>query len=264
MCDYVLCNIRNSKRNITQYTCVWCNRNFHKQCLFKDRLNPNVLFEHNNNIQCSFCDPKLPLQVYETNSNDIITINSYGTYVDEDLETKKYKSETNFVYPIGYTCTRRLPSYKNQYSHVDVKCEIHTVDEKYLEGTGPGNKDVYLFRVIYQDDQDNPIEVLGSLRYLAAKINEKYTSKKITVNGLKFFGLDIDYVQYLISTHVPDADEFGYSRDMLLQKICDDGKLDKCTIDLVNKYTDENTYIYGVNRQLTTVSLDPQKQLFNI
>ena len=59
-----------------------------------------------------------------------------------------------------------------------VTCEVLCVDECIFENDTIGTRDVYLFRVVYEDDPKNPITVLHSLRYLALKVNEKYSSRK--------------------------------------------------------------------------------------
>ena len=38
MCDYTFCGVENGE--LPNMSCVWCNRNFHKQCLMQNRFKP--------------------------------------------------------------------------------------------------------------------------------------------------------------------------------------------------------------------------------
>lgn len=257
-CDFALCKITNIKQ---PFTCVWCNRHFHKQCLLQYRCNPNVLFVKTHNIQCNFCNPKRPFQT-ENDRDNGITIYRYGINANKSLEMSKSKYERQYIYPIGFCSTRRFPSYKTPGQMTTIKLEIACVDECFFEMNVTGKKDVYLFRVTFQDDLENSINVLRSLRLVTSKINEKYTSKKINSSAIKLFGLDNIYIQYLISIHVPGAQEISItSSETKLQEIYDKDQIDKCIS--FNETTDE--FLYSVNTGVWARNkrcFDPQKQLF--
>jgi hypothetical protein len=144
-----------------------------------------------------------------------------------------------------------------------VKCEILCVDEYIEQEDITGDKDVYLFKVTYDDDKSNPICVLNSLRNLAAKINDKYTSRKLQ-SGIKLFGLNQDYIQYLIHIHVPNAQDISsVNPEVLLQRMYDNGQIDRCVNRGFKRSGEMNPFLYCVN-ETQNVSFDPQKQLFYI
>ena len=261
MCDYTLCKVTSGES--PNMSCVWCNRIFHKQCLLQNRFNPEILFEPTYSIQCNFCNPSIPFQMFEYPSDDIITVINYGEYIDSNLEINKANSERDYIYPIGFKSSRMFPSYKTNRM-TKVTCEILCVDECVFENDTMGTKDVYLFKVIYEDDPDNPVTVLNSLRYLALKINERYSSRKIG-SGVKMFGLNQEYIQYLILLHVPNAQDISTTcTDKLIQTISDNNQLDRCVNyeNTLKSSKEIKPFLYTVNKIPNIVSFDPQKQLF--
>lgn len=258
-CDYTFCCVTHTDPYLN---CIWCNRHFHKQCLLSVRYDPDILFEKNSNIQCTFCNPNIPFRL----AKDNITIHRYGKYVISSFELTKPPSERKFIYPIGFCSSRCFPSYKKSNENTVIYCEILCVDEKYLEDNSTGEKDDYLFKVTFQDDPDNPIEVIHSLRLLATKINERFNCKKMNTSATKLFGLDNIYVQYLISVHVPNAQEISLnSSETLLQQMYDNDNIDKCIFTTCKDVRPEK-FLYSVNNKMllrNKKSFDPQKHMFN-
>ena len=205
--------------------------------------------------------------MYESGPDDLITIHDYGDYIDHELEKRKTKSEENYIYPIGFKSTRPFPSYKYPNSMTLISCEIDIADEMVLQDDeNYGQKDVYVFRVTFKDDQENPIEVINSLRGIAAKVNEKYKSKK-TSSGLKLFGLHSDYVQYLIRLHIPDAcDVSNVDSHLLWTNMNEQSMIDKYVDNPLKRSINgggvQNGFLYSINKQHAYTKFDPQKQQF--
>ena len=185
----------------------------------------DVLYNSGHMFECNLCTPNVPVNIYDKFGE--LRLCSYGDYVASTLERSKYKSEQSTIYPIGFTSQRRFPSYKFPHTTTTITCEISCVDENYLDlptTQQHGNKDVFLFTVTFEDDKDHPIQVLNSMRYISAKIREKYNGPKSIPSARKIFGICLAYVQYLIVLHVPQADDVcPMTSDELLQLIdCDD------------------------------------------
>lgn len=205
--------------------CIWCNREFKKSSLFYSFFSSNpppsdILFH--DSFECDFCNPKLPITwTNPNNDNDIITIINVGSHIDLDImqltkpqTTKPISHE--YLYPVDYCISRRCRSYLYK-SYTNVKCEILLVDENYFQKPySPGTKDVLLFRAVYEDDPNNPLEVIENLYHMAPLLKQRYRTQSPATHYL--FGLDCLYIQYLIKIRVENAERFGPpNEDILIQ-----------------------------------------------
>ena len=235
-------------------------------------------FEQSQSIECDVCNPVLPLKLTDSNKTQF-TVHTFGSYVSEQLEHTKCNIDGEMIYPIEYCSTRQVRSYIGDYS-TTATCEILIVDENYLTPTdGPGTKDVFLFKVTYKDDEDNPLYVLNSPRFIGSALRERYTNsdndecakfgKNHAYVGKTLFGLDHLYVQYLIHIHVQGAlDVSSACMDNMVSKLYEmniigvaDTKQSTTTPATTTKY------LYAVNNTMhDTVqhaAFDPQRHLFN-
>ena len=244
-------------------TCIWCNRKFHKQCLLKNDYDPQILFEKTSNIECTFCNPQFPIKVknnIQTIGSKILTIERYGHYISPFLEYSKIQSDKKYLFPIGYRSSRMFPSYKTDQK-TRIRCEIYCVDEKCLENES-GEKDVFLFKVTFEDDPDNPIQVLNSPRYISTKIKERYSKHIMLPSSRTIFGLDDLYVQYLLHIHVKGAQEactIDYNN--ILTEIANANKIDK-VVKYQRRKKRVPSFLFSVNKE-PGFNFDPQKELFN-
>lgn len=275
-CDYTHCNTATINPTLT---CIWCNRNFHPQCSLNTQHTPHT--PHTSNyIECLFCKPSLPLQLNFTHyrQQHIVTIHNYGHHVNPDLELTKCTSERKYTYPIGYRCSRTFPSYKTPGSHTNITCEIQEIDENYLDiNKQCGNKDIFLFNILFQDDPHNPIQILNSLRTLATTIRNRFTTHKHIPSGHSIFALNNLYTQYLISLHVPRASNTSiYSPEDIFEQLSDNNMVDKYIDNQHdNQHNNQHniqSFIFNTTKHTSTDEIttsnhhnifDPQKELFN-
>lgn len=278
-CDYINCNnLGTDKRS-----CMWCNRKFHNKCLSISMS----MFNRHNNIECSFCSPGSlgsPVVI------DGLQLCTYGDYIMPNMELLKSPSERIYIYPIGYTCKRIFPSYMKPNSFTTVLCEILCVDENYFDlQKGCGKKDAYLFRLSFEDDLANPVEVLKSPKFLGRQIRERFSNSQEFPRGHLIFGLDNKYIQYLILLHVPLAAEVSINCvENLLAEMADSGIIDKYTLStpaispIPAKYNPRQSFIFNIHKRIHAKKqqsnkfnfgpkkndpqkgFDPQKELFNL
>lgn len=274
-CDNVQCKVHTKITNTQLLTCIWCKRKFHKQCLM---YNTIVLFEKSNNIECSYCNPMYPIQIEEEGvlRNKNLQIIHLGDSIIPELEQSKYKIDMNYIYPIGYCSKRKFPSYKHKGVSTTIKCEILYVDENYFKPLcGCGDKDVYLFKITFEDDKYNPIEVLRSPKFIAGHIKKRYTSLNMSSSGKTLFGLNNLYIQYLILIHVQGTQDFHTKTPaQLFERLCDNNSV-KYNCGAKHQSNSSN-FLYSVNQDVWNVHdrtsmiseiggelFDPQKELFN-
>lgn len=271
------CSSNNCSSNNTRLTddnrmqCVWCNRQFHRGCLI--RYNAPVLFERSSNIECQHCNPELPLTLIDSNKQPFTIVN-FGTHVCPDLEIQKCATDGSAIYPIGYTVVRKIQSYISNHK-TNIMCEILCVDENYLlpPSDEPGTKDSYLFRMTYEDDPDNPLEIMDSPRFIGAQLKERYLAseniesykfgKQPPVVGKVLFGLDNVYAQYLIHLHVPGVlDVSTASLDDMMTKMYELGIIDKPIT--TTQQRSKPMYLFTVPNTVSrsATHFDPQHYLF--
>lgn len=114
-----------------------------------------------------------------TQNDKYFTLISYGTHIEKELELIKLDSERDMIFPIGYCCVRDYDSYKNLNTKTSIKCEIDMVDENYFSTPfTPGNRFEFLFRITFQDDIDNPIEILKSPKFIATELKKRFDNSK--------------------------------------------------------------------------------------
>lgn len=198
--------------------CIWCNREFKKSSLFYSFYSSSLLF--NDNFECTFCNPSFPITIkpsmdvsndinVPSDSNDIITIFNIGSYLDLN-----HLNHSKYLYPVDYCISRKCKSYLFK-SYTNVKCEILSVDENYFQKPYiAGKKDVLLFRATFDDDINNPLEVIDDLYHMAPLLKQRYRTQSPSTHHL--FGFDNLYIQYLIRIHVENADQFEPFADDLL------------------------------------------------
>ncbi len=248
--------------------CVWCSRQFHRGCLIQ--YNTPILFEQSSNIECQHCNPELPLVLTDSNKQPFTIVN-LGTHISSELEHNKCTTDGSFVFPIGYTVTRRIQSYMSNHN-TTITCEILCVDENYLSPhiEECGTKDCYLFRITYHDDPNNPVEVMDSPRFIGAQLKERYLAseniesykfgKQPPVVGKVLFGLDNVYVQYLIHLHVPGVlDVSDASLDDMMTKMYEIGIIEKCTAP---RERPKSSFLFTIPEHRSDNPFDPQHYLF--
>lgn len=182
--------------------CIWCNRKFKKSSLFysfSSSFSSSSLLLFNDSFECTFCTPQFPITLHDDSIDNKITIFNIGSYLDLN-KVKEY------LYPIDYCISRKYKSYLFK-AYTNVKCEILSVDENYFRKPYiAGKKDVLLFRATFEDDINNPLEVIDDLYHMAPLLKERYRSQSPATHEL--FGLNNLYIQYLIRIHVENADRF--------------------------------------------------------
>lgn len=262
MCDYLYCKTNTNTNTNTEKNCkcIWCNRIFHRQCLLTNKCNTDLYFEVSTNIQCNYCNPAIPFTLQNEQLSDEFEIRSYGTYVDQDLEDSKAEYEKQYLYPVGFVSSRSFPSYKIIGTKTTITCEIFCANNDFT------NDDEYIFKITFIDDPDNPVYATKSLRLISSELKKRLPHKQIP-SGIKIFGLDREYIQYLISIHVPGAqDIISNQKDYteLFTILYETKQVDRyVTYDIKNN--NPNTlitkYLFNVHSQDRS-NFDPQKQLF--